>query len=60
MNLPQDVYDRIADIHNSLRGHVGLKLYKRRFRMINKQRVKNNLEPEVQRISATMSLLSDY
>ena len=23
MNLPQDVYDRIADIHNSLRGHVG-------------------------------------
>jgi len=48
MNLPQDVYDRIADIHNSIRGHVGLKLCKRRFRMINKQRVKNNLEPEEQ------------
>ena len=26
MNLPQDVYDRTADIHNSIRGHVGLKL----------------------------------
>ena len=46
MNLPQDVYDRIADIHNSIRGHVGLKLCKRRFRMINIHRVKNNLEPE--------------
>ena len=46
MNLPQEVYDRIADIHNSLRGHVGLKLCKRRFRMINKQRAENNLEPE--------------
>ena len=45
-NLPQDVYGRIADIHNSFRGHVGLKLCKRRFRMINRQRVKNNLEPE--------------
>ncbi len=48
MNLPQDVYDRIADIHNSNRGHVGLKLCKRRFRKINKQRVQNNLEPEEQ------------
>ena len=48
MNLPQDVYDRIADIHNSIRGHVGLKLCKRRFRMINKQRVNNNFEPEEQ------------
>jgi len=48
MNVPQDIYDRIADIHNSIRGHVGLKLCKRRFRMINKQRVKNNLEPEEQ------------
>ena len=37
MNLPQDIYDRIADIHNSIRGYVGLKLCKRRFRMINKQ-----------------------
>jgi transposase InsO family protein len=46
MNLPQDVYDRIADIHNSIRGHVGLKLCKRRFRKINKQRVQSNLEPE--------------
>jgi hypothetical protein len=46
INLPQDVYDRIADIHNSLRGHVGLKLCKRRFRMINKQRAENNLEPD--------------
>ena len=45
MNLPQDVYDRIAAIHTSIRGHVGLKLCKRRFRMINKQRFKNNLEP---------------
>ena len=44
MNLPQDVYERIADIHNSIRGHVGLKLYKHRFRMI--KIVKNNLEPE--------------
>jgi hypothetical protein len=25
MNLPQEVYDRIADIHKSIRGHVGLK-----------------------------------
>ncbi len=48
MNLPQDVYDRIADIHNSIRGHVGLKLCKRRFRKNNKQRVQNNLEPEEQ------------
>jgi hypothetical protein len=48
MNLPQAVYDRIADIHNSIRGHVGLKSFKRRFRMINKQRVFDNLEPEEQ------------
>ncbi len=48
MTLPQDVYDRIADIHNSIRGHVGLKLCKRHFRKINKQRVQNNLEPEEQ------------
>ena len=46
MNLPQDVYNRIADLHNSIRGRGGLKLCKRRFRMINKQHVKNNLEPE--------------
>ena len=46
MNLPQDVYDRIADIHNSLRGHVGLKLCKRRFKMIRKQRIKAGLVPE--------------
>ena len=43
MNLPQDVYDRIADIHNSLRGHVGLKLCKRRFKMIRKQRIEAGL-----------------
>ena len=46
MNLPQDVYDRIADIHNSLRGHVGLKLCKRRFKMVRKQRIKTGLTPE--------------
>ena len=46
MNLPQDVYDRIADIHNSLRGHVGLKLCKRRFKMINKHRIKAGLPLE--------------
>ena len=46
MNLPQDVHDRIADIHNSLRGHVGLKLCKRRFKMIRKQRIKDGLPPE--------------
>ena len=45
-NLPQDVYDRIADIHNSLRGHVGLKLCRRRFKMIRKQRIKAGLPPE--------------
>jgi hypothetical protein len=46
MNLPQDIYDRIADIHNSLRGHVGLKLCKRRFKMINKHRIKAGLPSE--------------
>ena len=46
MGLPQDVYDRLADIHISLRVHVGLKLCKRRFKEINKQRVKKNLAPE--------------
>jgi hypothetical protein len=46
MNLPQDVYDRIADIHNSLRGHIGLKLCRRRFKMIRKQRIKDGLAPE--------------
>ena len=46
MNLPQDVYDRIAEIHNSLRGHVGLKLCRRRFKMIRKQRIKAGLPPE--------------
>ena len=38
MDLLQDVYDRLTDIHNSLRGHVGLKLCKRR--------LKDNLEPD--------------
>ena len=42
MDLPQDVYDRLTDIHNSLRGHVGLKLCKK----IRKQRVEGNLEPD--------------
>jgi len=46
MNLPQDVYDRIADIHNSLRGHVGLKLCKLRFKEILEQRIKDVLVPE--------------
>ena len=46
MDLPQEVCERLTDIHNSLRGHVGLKLCKRRFKEINKQRVKNNLELE--------------
>ena len=44
--LPQDVYDKIADIHNSLRGHVGLKLYKYRFKEIREQRIKDGLAPE--------------
>ena len=46
MDLPQDVYDRLTDIHNSLRGHVGLKLCKRRLKRIRKQRVEDNLEPD--------------
>ena len=46
MNLPQNVYDRIADIHNSLRGHVGLKLCKHRFKEIREQRIKDGLAPE--------------
>jgi len=46
MNLPQDVYDRIADIHNSLRGHVGLKLCKHRFKEIRDQRIKDGLAPQ--------------
>ena len=46
MNLPQDVYDRIADIHNSLRGNVGLKLCKLRFKEIHEQRIKDGLAPE--------------
>ena len=46
MNLPQDVCDRIADIHNSLRGHVELKLCKHRFKEIREQRIKDGLAPE--------------
>ena len=46
MDLPQEVYDRLTDIHNSLRGHEGLKLCKRRLKKIAKQRVKDKLEPE--------------
>ena len=46
MNLPQDVYGRLADIHNSLRGHVGLKLCKLRFKEIHEQRIKDGLAPE--------------
>ena len=46
MNLLQDVYDRKADIHNSLRGHVGLKLCKHRFKEIREQRIKDGLAPE--------------
>jgi hypothetical protein len=46
MILPQDVYDRIADIHNSLRGHIGLKLCKHRFKEIREQRIKDGLAPE--------------
>ena len=46
MNLPQNVYDRVADIHNSLRGHVGLKLCKHRFEEIREQRLKDGLAPE--------------
>ena len=44
--IPQDVYDSIAGIHNSLRGHVGLKLCKHRFKMIRKQRITAGLPPE--------------
>ena len=47
MDLPHDVYDRLSDIHNSLRGHVGLKLCKRRLKKITKQCVTDN-----QRISS--------
>ena len=46
MDLPQDVYERLTDIHNSLRGHVGLNLCKRRLKTIRKHRVKDNLEQE--------------
>ena len=46
MKLPQDVYDRIADIHNSLRGHVGLNLCKHRFKEIREQRIKDGLASE--------------
>ena len=46
MNLPQDVYDRLADIHNSFCGHGGLKLCKRRLKMIRKQRIKDGFAPE--------------
>ena len=46
MNLPQDVYDRIADIRNFLRGHVGLKLCELRFKEIREQRIKDGLAPE--------------
>ena len=42
MDLPQEVYDRLTDVHNSLRGHVGLELCKCKIR---KQRVEDNLEP---------------
>jgi len=45
MNLPQDIYDRIANIHNSLRGHVRLKLCRHRFKMNRKQRIKPGLPP---------------
>ncbi len=30
VDIPQDVYERLVDIHNSLRGHVGFKLCNRR------------------------------
>ena len=46
MTLPQDIYDTLADIHNSLRGHVGLKLCKRRLKMTRKQRIKAGLPSE--------------
>ena len=46
MDLHQEVYDRLTDIQNSLRGHVGLKLYKRRQKKIRKQRVEDNLKPD--------------
>jgi regulator of PEP synthase PpsR (kinase-PPPase family) len=46
MDLPQDVYERLADNHNSLRGHVGLKFFKRRLKAIRKHRVKDNLKPD--------------
>ena len=62
MNLPNDVYNRLTDIYNSLRGHVGLKLCKRRLKVIRKQRVKDDLAPEdviPDRVSSPMPLLSD-
>ena len=43
MDLPEDIYDRLSDVHNSLRGHVGFKLGKRRFNKIRKQRIKAGL-----------------
>ena len=47
MDLPQDVYERLTAILNSLRVHIGLKLCMRRLlKTIRKQRVKDNLEPE--------------
>jgi hypothetical protein len=60
MTLPQEIYDRIADIRNSLRGHVGLKLCKRRFKMINKHRIKAGLPLEDTIPDRMISELSDY
>jgi len=46
VDIPQDVYERLVDIHNSLRGHVGFKLCNRRPKKLRQQRLKHNLEPE--------------
>ena len=45
MDLPQDVYDTLTDVHNSLRGHVGVKLFRRRLEKSRKQHIKMDLEP---------------
>ena len=63
MTLPEDVYDRLSDIHNTLRGHVGLKLCRFRFNKVRKQRIEAGLPPEdaiPDHMISSMPLLSDY
>ena len=47
VEIPSDFYDRLSTIHNSIRGHGGLKLCKKRLKKIHKRRLKMNLEPAI-------------